>query len=106
MRVTSGSGPVTPSLTTTAAVANYEQGVDISSWQHPSGAAIDWSQVAASGIRFAAVKATEGAYYPNPYALSDLAGAKAAGLSAVAYAFAVPTGTAAVTIRLPRPTTC
>ncbi|HZC61995.1 MAG TPA: ricin-type beta-trefoil lectin domain protein [Streptosporangiaceae bacterium] len=92
MGVTSGPGQVTPALTTTAAVANYEQGVDVSSWQHPSGAAIDWSQVAASGIRFAAVKATEGAYYPNPYALSDLAGAKAAGLSVVAYAFAIPNG--------------
>jgi len=63
--------------------------------------------VAASGIRFAAVKATEGAYYPNPYALSDLAGAKAAGLSVVAYAFDYPKReTAAVVIRLPRPTTC
>jgi GH25 family lysozyme M1 (1,4-beta-N-acetylmuramidase) len=92
--VTSGSGQVTPSLTTTATVANYEQGVDVSSWQHPGGAAIDWSKVAAPGsdIRFAAVKATEGAYYQNPYALSDLAGAKAAGLSVVAYAFAIPNG--------------
>jgi GH25 family lysozyme M1 (1,4-beta-N-acetylmuramidase) len=90
--VMSGSGPATPSLTTTAAVASYEQGVDVASFQHPGGAAIDWSQVAASGIRFAAVKATEGAYYQNPYALTDLAQAQAAGLSAVAYAFAIPNG--------------
>ena len=82
----------TPSLTTTAAVASYEQGVDVASFQHPGGAAIDWSQAAASGIRFAAVKATEGAYYQNPYALSDLAQARAAGLSVAAYAFAIPTG--------------
>ena len=90
--VTSGSGSVTPSLTTTAAVASYEQGVDVASFQHPGGTGIDWSQVAASGIRFAAVKATEGAYYQNPYALTDLAQAQAAGLSVVAYAFAIPDG--------------
>ena len=87
-----GSGQATPALTTTAVLPGYEQGVDVASWQHPSGAAINWSQVAASGIRFAAVKTTEGAYYQNPYALSDLAGARAAGLSPVAYAFAIPNG--------------
>ena len=54
--------------------------------------AINWSQVAASGVGFAAVKATEGDYYQNPYALTDLAGAQAAGLSVVAYAFAIPNG--------------
>ena len=90
--VMSGSGQATPSLTTTAAVASYEQGVDVASFQHPGGAAIDWSQVAASGIRFAAVKATEGAYYQNPYAPTDLAQAQAAGLSVAAYAFAIPNG--------------
>ncbi len=90
--VMSGSGQATPSLTTTAAVANYEQGVDVASWQHPGGAAIDWSQVAASGVGFAGVKATEGNYYKNPYALTDLAAAQAAGLSVVAYAFAIPNG--------------
>lgn len=90
--VMSGSGQATPALTTTAAVASYEQGVDVASFQHPAGAAINWSQVAASGIRFAAVKATEGAYYQNPYALTDLAQAQAAGLSVAAYAFAIPNG--------------
>jgi GH25 family lysozyme M1 (1,4-beta-N-acetylmuramidase) len=68
------------------------QGVDVASFQHPNGAAIDWAKVAASGIQFAAVKATEGDYYRNPYALRDLAHAKAAGLTVMAYAFAIPNG--------------
>ena len=68
------------------------QGVDVASFQHPNGAAITWTKVAAAGIQFAAVKGTEGDYYKNPYALRDLANAKAAGLSVLAYAFAIPNG--------------
>ena len=81
-----------PAALASAAIAGDEQGVDVASFQHPGGAAINWSQVAASGVGFAAVKATEGDYYQNPYALTDLAGAQAAGLSVVAYAFAIPNG--------------
>jgi GH25 family lysozyme M1 (1,4-beta-N-acetylmuramidase) len=73
-------------------LAGAPRGVDVASFQHPKGAAITWTKVAAAGIQFAAVKATEGAYYQNPYALQDLANAKAAGLSVVAYAFAIPNG--------------
>lgn len=69
-----------------------KRGVDVAAYQHPNGAGIDWGTVARSGISFAAVKATEGTYYRNPYALSDLAAARAAGLSAGAYAFAIPNG--------------
>ena len=87
-----GTGEMAPAVTASAASPADEQGVDVASFQHPSGAAINWSQVAASGVGFAAVKATEGAYYQNPYALQDLAGAEAAGLSVVAYAFAIPNG--------------
>jgi GH25 family lysozyme M1 (1,4-beta-N-acetylmuramidase) len=87
-----GTGEMAPAVTASAANPSDEQGVDVASFQHPGGAAIDWSQVAASGVGFAAVKATEGAYYQNPYALKDLAGAQAAGLSVVAYAFAIPNG--------------
>jgi GH25 family lysozyme M1 (1,4-beta-N-acetylmuramidase) len=68
------------------------QGVDVASYQHPNGAAIKWASVAADGIRFAAVKATEGAYYQNKYAPGDLTGARSAGLSTVAYAFGIPNG--------------
>jgi hypothetical protein len=79
--------PASPSAITGAA-----QGVDVASFQHPGKAAINWQQVAGDGIQFAAVKATEGDYYRNPYALTDLAGAQAAGLSVIAYAFAIPNG--------------
>jgi GH25 family lysozyme M1 (1,4-beta-N-acetylmuramidase) len=72
------------------------QGVDVASFQHPvssahpNGAPINWSQVAGAGIQFAAIKATEGNYYVNPFYASDLAGASAAGLSVLGYAFANP----------------
>jgi GH25 family lysozyme M1 (1,4-beta-N-acetylmuramidase) len=71
-------------------------GPDVSSWQHPGGAAINWGQVAASGQSFAFVKATEGkatassSFYTNPWFASDFAGALAAGLYRGAYDFARP----------------
>jgi GH25 family lysozyme M1 (1,4-beta-N-acetylmuramidase) len=75
-----------------SALSGALQGVDVAAYQHPNGEAINWKRVARSGIQFAAIKATEGTYYRNPYALSDLAGARAAGLSVMAYVFAVPNG--------------
>ena len=75
-----------------AALSSASQGVDVASYQHPSGQAITWGDVATAGIRFAAIKATEGAYYVNPYAKGDLTAAKAAGLAVMAYAFAIPNG--------------
>ena len=86
------SGARPSALRITGAIAGAVQGVDVASYQHPGGAAINWADVAAAGIGFAAVKATEGTYYQNPYALSDLAEAKAAGLAVGAYAFAIPNG--------------
>jgi GH25 family lysozyme M1 (1,4-beta-N-acetylmuramidase) len=65
-------------------------GVDVADHQHPGGAAIDWPQVAAAGYKFAFIKATEGDYYANPYYAADLAQAKAAGLYATEYHFAIP----------------
>ena len=76
----------------TGAIPGAAQGVDVASFQHPSGDAINWSRSPRARIRFAAVKATEGTYYTNPFALTDLAAAKAAGLSVGAYAFAIPNG--------------
>ena len=90
-----GPGRQVPGLAPPAAAKGAERGVDVASYQHPNGAAINWRRVHASGIGFAAVKATEGAYYRNSYALADLAQARAAGLSVVAYAFAVPNGNGA-----------
>jgi GH25 family lysozyme M1 (1,4-beta-N-acetylmuramidase) len=90
-----------PAATTTApalATTTPAQGVDVSSLQHPSGAAIDWSTIASSGISFTGVKASEGNYYTNPYYKTDVAQAVAAGLYVTPYIFANPypgNGTAA-----------
>ncbi len=75
-----------------AGLAGAAQGVDVAAYQHPGGVSINWGKVAKAGITFAAVKATEGTYYRNPFALTDLAEAKAAGLSVMAYVFAIPNG--------------
>jgi GH25 family lysozyme M1 (1,4-beta-N-acetylmuramidase) len=66
------------------------QGIDISSAQHPGGAAINWADVASDGYKFAFVKVSEGSYYTNPYYHSDSANAQAAGLFVAPYIFAVP----------------
>jgi GH25 family lysozyme M1 (1,4-beta-N-acetylmuramidase) len=73
-----------------AGTAGEPQGVDVASWQHPNGAAIDWGQVAAAGYRFAFVKATQGTYYVNRYFDADYAGARNAGLFRSPYHFADP----------------
>jgi GH25 family lysozyme M1 (1,4-beta-N-acetylmuramidase) len=65
-------------------------GLDVAAFQHPGGAAINWSTVARAGYKYAAVKGTEGDYYVNPWAASDLRSAKAAGLDAAPYHFAIP----------------
>jgi GH25 family lysozyme M1 (1,4-beta-N-acetylmuramidase) len=68
------------------------QGVDVAAYQHPGGQSINWHRAARAGIQFASIKATEGTYYKNPFALADLAQARAAGISVLAYVFAVPNG--------------
>jgi GH25 family lysozyme M1 (1,4-beta-N-acetylmuramidase) len=76
--------------------AAMPEGVDVASFQHPkttqypNGAPIDWSQMAGAGYTFAAIKATEGNYYTNPFYASDVAAAKAAGLYVAGYHFAIP----------------
>ena len=81
-----------PSASNAPAQPGMRRGVDVAAYQHPNQVGINWRRVARSGISLAAVKATEGTYYRNPYALSDLAAARAAGLSVGAYAFAIPNG--------------
>lgn len=66
------------------------RGIDVSAFQHPGGARIDWPSVAQAGYRFAFIKETEGRYYVNPYFHADAAAAKAAGLLVAAYHFANP----------------
>ncbi len=81
---------------TASVAAAMPEGVDVASFQHPkstqypNGAPIDWSQVAGAGYTFAAIKATEGSYYTNPFYASDVAAAKAACLYVAGYHFAIP----------------
>jgi GH25 family lysozyme M1 (1,4-beta-N-acetylmuramidase) len=72
------------------AAASLLQGLDVSSGQHPNGAAINWNGVALAGYKFAFIKVSEGSYYVNPYYASDAAGAQAAGMLVAPYEFAIP----------------
>jgi MYXO-CTERM domain-containing protein len=69
-------------------------GIDIASYQHPNGAAIDWPTVAISK-RFVIIKATEGTTYTNPYYSDDASKARAAGLVVSAYHYLRYTSTGA-----------
>jgi GH25 family lysozyme M1 (1,4-beta-N-acetylmuramidase) len=66
------------------------RGIDVASYQHQNGAAISWASVGRAGYKFAAIKTTEGNYYVNPYAISDIVSAMSAGLYATVYHFAIP----------------
>jgi GH25 family lysozyme M1 (1,4-beta-N-acetylmuramidase) len=86
-----------PGSSPAAAQSGVITGVDVASWQHPNGQAIDWTAVRNAGHRFAFVKATEGAStpgggrYTNPWFAQDWVGAGAAGLYRGAYHYAQPT---------------
>lgn len=64
--------------------------IDVSSWQHPAGAPIDWAAVKGDGYAGVIVKASQGVNYINPYWRADAAGAADAGLLVGAYHFAHP----------------
>jgi len=61
------------------------RGIDVASWQHPDGKAIDWFDVAGEGFTFAMVKATQGSSWLNPWLHRDLEDARGAGLMVGAY---------------------
>ncbi|MBV9097692.1 MAG: fibronectin type III domain-containing protein [Frankiaceae bacterium] len=65
-------------------------GPDVSSYQHPNGAAISWPAVRKSGHEFAIVKATEGTSYVNPWFARDYGGIRAAAMVRGSYHFAHP----------------
>ncbi|MGD0702677.1 MAG: GH25 family lysozyme [Trebonia sp.] len=65
------------------------RGIDISAYQHADGP-VNWRLLARHGIRFVAIKVTEGTYYTNPYYLSDARNAARAGLAVMPYVFANP----------------
>ena len=50
-----------------ASAASTVEGIDVASFQHPNGAAINWTQVAEARYKFAFIKVSEGSYYTNPY---------------------------------------
>ncbi len=61
-------------------------GIDIASYQHPNGATIDWTTVAANR-RFVIIKASEGTGYTSSYYAGDATGARGAGMIVGAYHF-------------------
>jgi GH25 family lysozyme M1 (1,4-beta-N-acetylmuramidase) len=76
------------------ALTGFLVGPDVSRWQH-AGGNIDWQAVAASGVSFTIVKATEGPDgatppYTDPYFAGDFAGAGSAGLYRGSYHMARP----------------
>jgi GH25 family lysozyme M1 (1,4-beta-N-acetylmuramidase) len=82
---------VVPGARPEAAKAASEpvRGLDISAYQH-AGTPINWALLVRQGVRFIAVKVSEGTYYRNPYYPSDARAAAAAGLRVMSYAFANP----------------
>lgn len=87
-----GALPPGPPVTAIASVVvspltgDQLPGIDVSHWQE----AIDWTQVAASGQRFAFAKATEGRTYVDPRYAANKAGAATVGIAFGAYHFARP----------------
>ena len=65
-------------------------GIDVSGFQHPNGAKIDWHKVKQAGHSFVIIKATEGTGFVNSFFHSDWTEAAAAGLLRGAYHFARP----------------
>lgn len=61
------------------------RGIDISTWQHPGGAPIDFEKVVEAGYTFVIIKATQGTGYLNPWLDRDYDDAFAAGLLIGAY---------------------
>jgi lysozyme len=88
--VSTACSPVGSARPLTGPYSHTVWGPDVSSYQHPYGRAINWYSVRAQGASFAFVKVTEGGNYTNPYASSDLRGARAAGLNVAGYHFARP----------------
>jgi len=66
------------------------KGIDISAWQHPGDAQIDWAEVAKAGYSFVMIKSSQGQDYVNPYLREDATGAHDAGLLVGCYHYATP----------------
>src|SRR3954453_8301307 len=73
-----------------ASAAVTIDGPDVSGYQHPNGASINWAKVAAEGHEFAIVKATEGTSYVNKYFAADYTRIRNVGMVRGSYHFARP----------------
>lgn len=87
------TGPTAPTSSPAPTAPTNPTGPDVASYQHPSGATIDWTAAASGSCSFAFVKATEGTTYTNPYFAQDWSGLAAAGLIRGAYHYARPSST-------------
>jgi len=65
------------------------RGIDVSAYQH-TGAPINWNSLAKQGLKFAAIKVSEGTYYVNRYYRQDAQAAAKSGLAMLPYVFANP----------------
>jgi len=84
------SAPAPTATPAPAPTPKVAEGIDVSHWQN----AIDWTMVAASGKRFAFIKASESTDFVDPLFVQNRAQARAAGLYVGAYHFAQPSTTA------------
>lgn len=68
------------------------KGIDVSGWQHPDGAVIDWTAVKAAGIKWAYTKCSDGAGTGDftQWGPIDVTQAQAAGIHAGCYHYAQP----------------
>jgi lysozyme len=77
----------------TSALATHRDGptgVDVSGWQHPYGADIDWEAVRWDAGSFVFIKATEGTWFVNPYFEDDWDDSRSVGMVRGAYHYARP----------------
>ncbi|MDB4943958.1 MAG: putative secreted glycosyl hydrolase [Labilithrix sp.] len=82
-------GEISEALSNVCPPTSNVTGVDVASYQHPGGKAIDWKKVA-TNRKFAYVKSTQGTAYANPYYPNDMANGRSAGLVMGSYAVIGP----------------
>lgn len=80
--------PVPPEPPGPRVLQRGDRGIDVSHWQGP----IDWARVAASGVKFCAIKASTGEFGRDPEFGANWRGAKAADLFRAAYHWFTPVG--------------
>lgn len=68
-------------------------GIDVSEYQHPNGAPIDYAAVRASGVDWVCVKVNEAMGGVGPHFVADVVGFRGVGCETLLYHFARPTST-------------